>query len=139
MLSLNTPKVFRLIAGLFNKHGIVDVGSAGPSFSAHPGGQPHLPRGQGPARGLIGEHVDLNTLGGKSKSRRDRHRALAAQSKPEVPKAKFKKDRAHRVTVSPLQDDVGAYTLVGRNHLHQLNGKPPRRMWLAGISAQRGF
>lgn len=115
------------------------IASPTPSFASHPGGRPRMNSGQGPARGLIGEHVDLNTLGGKSKSRRDRHRALVAQSKPEAPKAKFKKDRAHRVTVSPLQDEVGAYTLVGRNHLHQLNGKPPRRKWLAGISAQRGF
>jgi hypothetical protein len=55
---------------------------------------------------------------------------------------KFPKDRVHKQHKHPLRDENGAYTLVGR-------GKPSsqafaslmslRRMWLAGISAQRGY
>jgi hypothetical protein len=45
---------------------------------------------------------------------------------------------------SGLRDENGAYTCVGRQPLIDhgpgfLKYREPRRMWLAGISAQRGF
>jgi hypothetical protein len=50
------------------------------------------------------------------------------------------------ITKAPLRDDHGAYTLVGKaRDLLVLIGDEyveehrPRRVWLAGISAQRGF
>ena len=42
------------------------------------------------------------------------------------------------------RDEYGAYTLVGRNPVTKytpdnIKSHMPRRMWLAGISAQRGY
>lgn len=42
-----------------------------------------------------------------------------------------------RVTKAPLRDEHGAYTVVGRKTAS--NGETIKRMWLAGISAQRGY
>jgi hypothetical protein len=51
---------------------------------------------------------------------------------------KFPKARVHKQAKHPQRDEHGAYTLVGRGELP--NGiTDGRRMWLAGISAQRGY
>jgi hypothetical protein len=44
-------------------------------------------------------------------------------------------------TFPALCDENGAYTLVGRDPLRRIDkhGNDVRRMWLAGISAQRGY
>jgi hypothetical protein len=57
---------------------------------------------------------------------------------------KFPKDRVHKQHKHPLRDEHGAYTLVGRAPIAQhapdnIKQHMPRRMWLAGISAQRGY
>jgi hypothetical protein len=60
---------------------------------------------------------------------------------------KLPKDRAHKQHKHPLRDDHGAYTLVGkaRQTMEYVEGvavgyaMTERRMWLAGISAQRGY
>lgn len=41
----------------------------------------------------------------------------------------------------PLRDEHGAYTQVGRDPLRRIDvdGREVRRIWLAGISAQRGY
>ena len=46
---------------------------------------------------------------------------------------KFAKARVHKQHKHQLRDGHGAYTLTGNNPF------APRRMWLAGISAQRGY
>jgi hypothetical protein len=51
---------------------------------------------------------------------------------------KFAKGRKRKQHVHPLRDEIGAYTLVGRNPLNHPD-EPPRRKWLAGISAQLGY
>jgi hypothetical protein len=48
------------------------------------------------------------------------------------------------VTKAPLRDEHGAYTLVGRAPIakhapENIQAHMPRRKWLAGISAQRGY
>jgi hypothetical protein len=51
---------------------------------------------------------------------------------------KFAKERQHRPASHPLRDGHGAYTLVGRGEMP--NGiTDGRRIWLGGISAQRGY
>lgn len=59
---------------------------------------------------------------------------------------KFPKARVHQQHKHPLRDEHGAYTLVGRNTFvpsaqpwDQDEWVPGRRVWLAGISAQRGY
>jgi len=52
----------------------------------------------------------------------------AAAHKLSASPARKRKQHAH-----PLSDAHGAYTLVGNNPFMA------RRMWLAGVSAQRGF
>jgi hypothetical protein len=50
--------------------------------------------------------------------------------------------RKHKPHQHPLRDDRGAVTLVGRPHPFLIAGQllhNGRRVWLAGISAQRGF
>ena len=49
---------------------------------------------------------------------------------------KFSKPRKHKQHVHPLRDEHGAFTLIGRAP-HTLDRV--RRIWVAGISAQRGF
>mgnify|MGYP003553513104 CR=1 FL=1 len=52
------------------------------------------------------------------------------------------KVRKHKQYRHPLRDQYGdAYTQVGRDPLKRIgrDGKPIRRVWLAGISAQRGY
>lgn len=51
------------------------------------------------------------------------------------------KVRKHKQYRHPLRDQYGAFTQVGRDPLKRigLDGKPIRRVWLAGISAQRGY
>jgi hypothetical protein len=50
----------------------------------------------------------------------------------------FPKDRVHKQHKHSLRDEHGAYTLVGRDQMPG-TGFDGRRMWLAGISAQRGY
>ena len=45
-----------------------------------------------------------------------------------------RRDQARMEKLHPLRDEHGAYTLVGRPR-----GYESRRVWLAGVSAQRGF
>ncbi len=60
---------------------------------------------------------------------------------------KFPKARAHKQANHPQRDAHGAYTVVGKEFksLEYVEGTPvgyavvPRRKWLAGISAQRGY
>lgn len=52
------------------------------------------------------------------------------------------KVRKHKQYRHPLRDQYGdAYTQVGRDPLKRIgrDGKSIRRVWLAGISAQRGY
>lgn len=86
-----------------------------------------LPRARS-TKGL-GAPIDPATLGNKPPSRRDRRRAQAAAAKQTAPGPKFAKARRRRARQTPLRDDLGAYTLVGRE---------PRRKWVAGISAWGG-
>ena len=65
-------RIFSLLAAAFGAAS-TPLLTRGASYPGHPGGPPHLPRGQAPARGIMGGPVDLATLG-KSPSRRDRHR-----------------------------------------------------------------
>ena len=61
----------------------------------------------------------------------------------------FAAQRVHKQRKHPLRDQHGAYSHVGRNqpvfstdpwHAGMALGwKPGRRIWLAGISAQRGY
>lgn len=46
-----------------------------------------------------------------------------------------------RITKAALRDEHGAYTLVGSEYIGVDGGDTyrPRRKWLAGISAQRGY
>lgn len=54
---------------------------------------------------------------------------------PKFPKARANKQHKHQ-----LRDDHGAYTLVGRDPIYaDATGRPMRRIWLAGISAQQGY
>ena len=55
---------------------------------------------------------------------------------------KASKVRKHKQHRHPLRDQYGdAYTQVGRDPLKRIgrDGKSIRRVWLAGISAQRGY
>lgn len=54
---------------------------------------------------------------------------------------KASKVRKHKQYRHPLRDQYGAFTQVGRDPLKRIgrDGKPIRRVWLAGISAQRGY
>lgn len=65
-------RIFSLLAAAFGA-AFTPLLTSGASYPGHPGGPPHLPRSQAPARGIMGGPVDLATLG-KSPSRRDRHR-----------------------------------------------------------------
>lgn len=54
-----------------------------------------------------------------------------------------RRDQKRMEKLHPLRDEHGAYTLVGQPVISfPADGVvyvPPRRKWLAGISAQRGF
>lgn len=66
----------------------------------------------------------------------DRRVAKALRGTGQAPK--FTKERVRRQHQHLRRDQHGAYTLVGRGELP--NGVTDgRRIWLAGISAQRGF
>jgi len=73
----------------------------------------------------------------KPMSREDKRRAAVAKSKPAAPGPKFAKPRKHKQHTHPIRDAHGAHTLVGRKFA--FNGETIRRMWLAGLSAQRGY
>lgn len=60
-------------------------------------------------------------------------RVYATGQYPKLAEARIRKQHKH-----PARDQHGAYTLVGRDAMP--NGQTDgRRMWLGGISAQRGF
>jgi hypothetical protein len=123
-------RIFSMLADAFGARS-VPLLTSGQSFPGHPGGPPSLPRGQAPARGLIGAWS--RDVGNKSPSRRDRHRAAVAmlneQFQTKAKPVKARKPKPHPV-YHPCDIDGGAVTLVGRN---------PRRTWLGGFSAQRGY
>lgn len=52
---------------------------------------------------------------------------------------KFPKARAHKQHKHPLRDGHGAYTLIGRTGEAHADGSEVRRIWLGGISSQRGY
>lgn len=93
---------------------------------------PHMPE-------WVGFRPATNWPGNAGLSRRDKHRAAVAAAKPQAPGPKFKRVRKHKQHVHPLRDEHGAMTLVGATHqaTHQVYGY--RRVWLGGISAQRGY
>lgn len=68
-------------------------------------------------------------------SKRDKHRAEVASRKTPAPSAKFERQRKRRPHNHPLRDDEGAFTLTGARDPRLPFG---RRIWLAGISSQRG-
>lgn len=53
-----------------------------------------------------------------------------------------KRDQQRMAKLHPLRDDCGAYTLTGGRDLQRyIDGVTPRgrRVWVAGISAKRGY
>jgi len=123
-------RIFSMLAAAFGA-AFTPLLTRGQSFPSHPGGRPRLNSSQPPARGLMG---DLSrAVGGKGPSRRDRHRAVVAmmnkQLQTKAKPVKARKPKSHLV-YHVCDIDGGAVTLVGRN---------PRRTWLGGLSAQRGY
>jgi hypothetical protein len=98
---------------------------------------------------LAGVMVHSNDRGGhyvsdKAPSSTDRERANVAARRPARTQPKFAKARAHKQHKHPLRDEHGAYTLVGRPRGYGRNDTSElpnfgRRIWLGGISAQRGY
>lgn len=94
-------------------------------------------RGQPGLKNIVGPAT--NWPSGKIHKRRSHY--------PDGQCAKFPKARKHKQHVHPLRGDNGAYTLVGAkqsepfpSHVAQHSeGNTFRRIWLAGISAQRGY
>lgn len=84
---------------------------------------------------------------GNPPGRTDKRRALAKAKRPAPTQPKFDKPRVHKQHKHPLRDEHGAYTLVGRTEILDVNEDGsfrdsfpgPRRKWLGGISAQRGY
>ena len=111
--------------------------SAMQSIPATPAG-----RGQRGLKNIVGPAT--NWPSGKVHKRRSHY--------PDGQHAKLPKARKHKQHVHPLRDDNGAYTLTGfHGALPEIVGydgagecivemrSVSRRMWLAGISAQRGY
>lgn len=63
-------------------------------------------------------------------AKRNARRATYAANNGQRPK--FPALRVHKQAKHPLTDENGAYTLIGANSAR-------KRMWLGGISAQRGY
>lgn len=100
--------------------------------------------GNAAAKQMVGHHLS----GGVSSRQqyRDSLRASGAMGKrTRAYKALMNATASKRVTKSPMRDKHGAYTLIGRPVKHgvaDFKGGTKflgRRMWLGGISAQRGF
>ncbi len=93
--------------------------------------------GNAAAKRVAGAHLN----GGVSSRQqyRDSLRSSGAMGKRiRAYKALMNATASKRVTKARLRDENGAYTLVGRNAMP--NGTTDgRRIWLAGISAQRGY
>ena len=94
-------------------------------------------KGNAAAKLVAGRHLN----GGISsrKHYRDSLRSSGAMGKRiRAYKALMDAAASKRITKARLRDEHGAYTLVGRNELpNGITGG--RRIWLAGVSAQRGF
>lgn len=88
-----------------------------------------------------GENAPMTRAMPKPASRRDKHRAaVAARARPTQPK--FSSPRQRKQHVHPLRDEHGAVTLAGRPHPWldaNVLAHGGRRVWLAGVSAQRGY
>lgn len=84
--------------------------------------------------------IDPATLG-KPLSSTDRVRAAARATRPAPTQPKFAKTRTRKQHQHPLRDQHGAYVLVGQPPYaaDAINPNRGRRIWLAGISAQRGY
>jgi len=94
-----------------------------------------------------------HTNPGKTPSREDTRRAFAALSCHSIygapaPARQGQKPRKHKQHAHPLRDEHGAFTLVGKagsmdrydEHGGYLGTESwPRRKWLGGLSAQRGY
>lgn len=96
-----------------------------------------------------GAGVPMTRATPKSPSRRDLHRVAVAAAKA-APAPKFPEPRRRKPHEHPHRDGNGVVTLVGRNFPRTWVGpgtgakrvvgwSPGRRVWLAGISAQRGY
>lgn len=85
---------------------------------------------------LAGTLIDPRKLG-KGPSSTDRERACVRAERPQPTQPKFKPERTRRPHQPVLHDEHGAYTLTGREYFP--DGSQRRRMWLAGVSAQRGY
>ena len=90
--------------------------------------------------------VDSTQFRGETPARRKAGKRAGRYGKALV--AYWNRKRAQeRQQRAPLRDEHGAYTLVGRNRpvsfrefkAGEVTVKQPRRKWLAGISAQRGY
>lgn len=124
-------RIFSMLAAAFGA-AFVPLLSRGQSFPGHPGGPPHLPRGQAGSPGIMGKYNDPRLMG-KGPSRRDRRRAAVAMLNEQF-KTKAKPVKVRKPKPAPVYHtcdiDGGAATLIGRK---------PRRIWLGGVSAQRGY
>lgn len=80
-------------------------------------------RGQRGLKNIVGPAT--NWPSGKVHKRRSDY--------PDGQHAKLPKARKHKQHVHPCRDEIGVFTKVGRF----VDGS--RRIWLAGISAQRGY
>jgi len=118
------------------------------SMAASLGKMPELNRHFRPGQRRLTGVIGPAQVGGKKPSRRDRHRALVAASKVGQSAPKFAKERKHSLHDHPQRDEAGAYTLIGKAYtIEHCDGvgnwlgteEVPRRKWLAGISAQRGY
>ena len=90
---------------------------------------PHIQVPGGPLPNWVHFWTGQHTNPDKQPSRRDLHR-LASKTFQHA--AKLAEVRKHKQHKHPLRDEHGAYTLTGRY-------EHGRRVWLAGISAQRGY
>lgn len=86
------------------------------------------------SRFFLGQHTNST-----KNAHRSAKRVVKAASSGQHPK--FPKDRKHKQHEHKRDANGMAYTLVGRDPFRALNvdGTEVRRVWLGGISAQRGY
>jgi opacity protein-like surface antigen len=100
--------------------------------------QPNVPKQRKPAPSMVtaspeeiaawNSAVDARNAARKRPSGKFNFNVKGTGQHPKFPKERARKQHSH-----PLRDEHGAYTLVGNNPFK------PRRKWLGGISAQRGY
>lgn len=137
------PFFSALMAGL-----LASVGAATQAGPASPPATKRQPKGmRNLGATLHHAHSGTYTRDAGRKARRDAKRGDQGQ-RPKLAKERVRKAHQH-----PLRDQRGAFTLVGREPLSAVlsdgvlitrDGKPRYgarngRIWLAGISAQRGY